>query len=183
MSWKWRCTVAVSVACAGPGGRPTAKERVDTGPNATTSGTGDATTPGWDSGTGEGSGSGSGSGTPWLAWSGADILTVDVFADGVPDCVFWWSTAGIQVSSVCDDCEFAFEVTRTPDPERSTCDGAATGLDLRWMGPAGFYVDEQLFDSAALVGNVFFARRVSLDTDPSYGAQVAITHEVQASLR
>jgi hypothetical protein len=44
-------------------------------------------------------------------------------------------------------------------------------------------VDDQLFDSAVLVGNVFLARWESLETDPSYGAQVAMTHEVQAFLR
>jgi hypothetical protein len=56
-------------------------------------------------------------------------------------------------------------------------------LEHRWLVDGAFFVDGEAFDEASLTDGAFEARRYLLDIDPVYGAPVASTWVVQASLR
>jgi len=134
--------------------------------------------------TSDSGGSGDGGTAPaWLSWEGEDVLTIDVFADGVVECVFTWRSSGIHQIDACEACTFDFKVTTAPDIDASSCMGGVGALEARWLLDGVFFVEGDRFDDAGLTDSTFEARRYVLDIDPVYGAPVASTWEVQATLR
>lgn len=127
-------------------------------------------------------------GPRWFSWSGTDVLTVDVLADGEVECTFEWQTTGLQVISPCEDCDFDFEVSAEFLPETSSCSGAVPVLERRFWRDEQLYRDAQPLDEATLdisseeVGYLA-ARSYVLELDESYGAPVATTFTVRATLR
>lgn len=127
-------------------------------------------------------------GPRWFSWSGTDVLTVDVLADGEVDCTFEWLTTGLQVISPCEDCDFDFEVSAEFLPDSSSCSGAVPVLERRFWRDGRLYRDAQPLDEATLdisseeVGYLA-ARSYALELDESYGAPVATTFTVRATLR
>lgn len=118
----------------------------------------------------------------WLSWEGEDVLTVDVFADGDVECVFRWRTSGILAAEPCPDCAFDFEVRAVPDAA-STCGGATAHLGRRWAVDDVLMVDGQAMDSLRVVDGELVARWSTLTVDETYGAPVASTLDVTATLR
>lgn len=182
MTARWSWWALVGVACSNAVAPPssTPPSSTDSAPTGSDGdGSGDTAHTTSDSGGDDGGPMG----PEWWSWEGEDTLTVDVFADGSPDCVFRWRTSGIQVAEACAGCDFDFEVTSAPDTDASTCAGAVNGLDRRWQLDGAFYIDGEPFDEAVLDGSVFEARRYTLTVDETYGAPVASTWEVTGTLR
>jgi hypothetical protein len=111
------------------------------------------------------------------------VLTVDVFADGQAECVFRWNTTGLHVLEPCDGCDFDFEVTAEVDTAASTCVGGVQAVDRRWWQADQLYRGDLVFDDASVEDGLLEARLYTLDVDEAYGAVVASTLEVTASLR
>ncbi len=122
-------------------------------------------------------------GPQWLSWAGTDVLTVDVFADGDAECVFRWNTTGLHVLEPCEGCDFEFEVTAVIDPASSTCAGGVQDFDRRWWRSGRLYREALTFDESSLESGALVARSYRLDIDEAYGAVVATTLEVAATLR
>ena len=119
----------------------------------------------------------------WLSWTGEETLTVDVFADGTPECVFRWKTTGLQVADPCRDCDFDFEVVAELDGEGSTCDGALPFVEQRWWRAGALYGADLAFDEAEIIGGRLSARRYRLELDATYGTPVASVVQVEAYLQ
>ena len=127
-------------------------------------------------------------GPRWFSWSGTDVLTVDVLADGEVECTFEWQTTGLQVISPCEDCDFDFEVAAEFLPDSSSCGGAVPVLERRFWRAGRLYRDAVAFDEASLDSSsdgvgYLSARSYALELDESYGAPVATTFTVNATLR
>ncbi|HCH65576.1 MAG: hypothetical protein CL927_11480 [Deltaproteobacteria bacterium] len=119
----------------------------------------------------------------WLSWSGTDTLTVDVLADGRPECIFRWQATGLQVVEPCVDCDFDFDVVADVVAEESTCTGAVQVFERRWWRDGMLYRDDTPLEDAVIDGDSLTARVYSLEIDETYGTPVATTLELVATLR
>ena len=119
----------------------------------------------------------------WLSWEGEESLTVDLLADGSVECTFAWRTSGLHRSTLCEDCLFDFDVVGVVDDGLSTCSGAAGFRRRRWWIDATLYDDDGTAALGALESSAFTARAYTLEIDSTYGAPVAMTWTISATLR
>ena len=177
-----RCWGLVAmVACAGGDKLPSVS--TDPGDTGAAEGSGGESTGGPDQ-TGQDSADTADDPRPaWLSWEGEEALTVDIMADGVVECIFEWRTSGLHRTSLCDDCVFDFDVVGVVEDDSSSCSGAAGFRLRRWWMDSMLYSEDGVVAPGSLEASAFTARAYTMDIDATYGAPVAMTWTISATLR